>query len=415
MATITDNIDSYLVQAQNLTADTADIQDMTTANLTVTRGAAAVMEITKAEATDLTVTNLATVKLIDAQGIEVDSLVIKQNGQIKFTSNLKLASTDQDTLAIINGEGHYGDLELNNLVVKGRIVKSVNEICNMNDIEMIFDNTDNGGFPASDIEIVVSRGEEQDAVIKWDEADKCWKLGFMGAEERIITSGHAEFDADIVSNEKVRFTGADGAPVLAYYNNAFNIESRDHPIHLFSGFDIYANGGKILTTNSVGVDATTIGGKSINELMLSNTVPSLNIGRISEMPVVAAVGSIFMDSQTGNMYQYVSGRWTFIGAMNPALQRSVVGCVSVKTTNYTLQESDYAIVANASSGPITLTLPPAAAMTERMCRIKKSDNTNLVTIAASESETIDGGSIYVMRQQYQSIDLMCDGIGWYIF
>lgn len=413
MATITDNVDSYLVQADNLVATTASAQVFSAQEVSASQGAVTNLSSDNAETIDLNVTNLATIKLIDAQGIEVDNLTIKQNGQIEFTSGLSLSAADQSTMAILDSNGSYANLELNNLVVKGRVVNSVEEIYNVNGIEMMFANTDNGGFPINDIEIVIDRGNQQNAVFKWDEQDKCWKLGLAGEEERIITSGHAEFDSDIISNEKIKFGTADGRPVISYYNNALNIESRDKPIYLFSGASIYANGGKILTTNSTGINATTINGIAISNIVTSTSIPNLDMGSLEEVPISAEPGSLFIDSTTTEVYQYKLGAWRLIGSLaSNNVEKSVV----TRTTSCSLTASDSIVIANASSENITLTLPPVSASANKTLRIKKVDSdAHTVTISASGTDRIDGQQSHMLRFQYQSVDLVCNGSEWYLF
>lgn len=88
--------------------------------------------------------------------------------------------------------------------------------------------------------------------------------------------------------------------------------------------------------------------------------------------------------------------------------------VVVKTGNYNITTSDSVIVANATSGQLTLTLPLAGTAKGITYRIKKVDNINYVIIDANGAETIDGLPNCELRHQYQSVDLSCDGINWYI-
>ena len=91
--------------------------------------------------------------------------------------------------------------------------------------------------------------------------------------------------------------------------------------------------------------------------------------------------------------------------------------LSTKTSNYTLTASDSIILADATSGPITLTLPSASvAYTSGQTLIfiiKKIDSTaNSVTI--SSSNLIDGQSSQVLNVKYQSIETMSNGVTYYV-
>lgn len=72
------------------------------------------------------------------------------------------------------------------------------------------------------------------------------------------------------------------------------------------------------------------------------------------------------------------------------------------------------VLANATSGALTLTLPAAATATGKSYKIKKTDNVNPVIIDGNGSETIDGGETFTINYQYQSIELACDGASWYV-
>lgn len=89
--------------------------------------------------------------------------------------------------------------------------------------------------------------------------------------------------------------------------------------------------------------------------------------------------------------------------------------IATKTANYTLVSNDYTILGNDAGGSFILTLPPAATNANRIYNIKKiNSSTNTITVDANASETIDGSTAYVLRIQYQSITIQCDGTSWYI-
>ena len=68
---------------------------------------------------------------------------------------------------------------------------------------------------------------------------------------------------------------------------------------------------------------------------------------------------------------------------------------------------------DATSGPMTCTLPPASSVPGQVFLLKKVDSTaNVVTIAASGTDTIDGASSKRFTRQYQAMTLISDGTNW---
>jgi hypothetical protein len=88
--------------------------------------------------------------------------------------------------------------------------------------------------------------------------------------------------------------------------------------------------------------------------------------------------------------------------------------IAVKTSSYTLTTSDEFILANAASGAITITLPTAAS-NSCLYTIKKVDSSiNIVTLATTSGQTIDGGPSAQLKVQYGSISVISDGSNWLI-
>lgn len=88
--------------------------------------------------------------------------------------------------------------------------------------------------------------------------------------------------------------------------------------------------------------------------------------------------------------------------------------VVTKTANYTITNADSVILANAASGPFTLSLPPAATA-NKTYTIKKIDNTsNAVTIDGNGSETIDDALTQVVTIPKTSLTFVTDGSNWHI-
>jgi len=111
-------------------------------------------------------------------------------------------------------------------------------------------------------------------------------------------------------------------------------------------------------------------------------------------------------------------RLDFIDALALTVDAISIRVETVTTTTYTAEPTDTYIVANdtTAGGIVTITLPPAATAGEG-CQIyiKKIGNTANVVIDGNAAETIDGAATATLTTQYESIDLVCDGTGWYIF
>lgn len=73
------------------------------------------------------------------------------------------------------------------------------------------------------------------------------------------------------------------------------------------------------------------------------------------------------------------------------------------------------IMANATNGALTLTLPQASNNINKTYVITKSDSTNNpVKIDPNSSELINGASEFYLNVPYESITIICDGTQWFI-
>lgn len=88
--------------------------------------------------------------------------------------------------------------------------------------------------------------------------------------------------------------------------------------------------------------------------------------------------------------------------------------VKKKIESYTLSLNDNTILVDSSSKDIVLTLPSTSLAKGKIYKIKKISNENIVMINSDSIETIDGELSYIIEYKYQSIELVCDGIEWYV-
>jgi hypothetical protein len=93
----------------------------------------------------------------------------------------------------------------------------------------------------------------------------------------------------------------------------------------------------------------------------------------------------------------------------------------VKTSTYTVTPTDDVILADATSGAFTITLPTAAGTAptyfapSRSIVIKRvNSGANAVTIVAPASQTIDGGASYILTAQYKYVTLTPNGSNWLV-
>jgi hypothetical protein len=89
--------------------------------------------------------------------------------------------------------------------------------------------------------------------------------------------------------------------------------------------------------------------------------------------------------------------------------------VITRTSAYnTAQLSDDIIL--CSSAAFTVTLPTAVGCTGKVFTIKKTDATlaNIITIATTSSQTIDGSTTTTLNTQYETLTLQSDGANWQV-
>lgn len=76
---------------------------------------------------------------------------------------------------------------------------------------------------------------------------------------------------------------------------------------------------------------------------------------------------------------------------------------------------DGLILADATAGALTVTLPSAANRKGHEVVVKRMNSgTNAVTVTAASGETIDGAATRALATQYDSLTLVSDGTNWVI-
>lgn len=85
-----------------------------------------------------------------------------------------------------------------------------------------------------------------------------------------------------------------------------------------------------------------------------------------------------------------------------------------KTGNYTLTTTDYSVSYDTSGGIATLTLPTAVGVTGQVYKIKLVTAGNILTIATTSSQTIDGLTTYKMGTAGDSLEVHSNGANWIV-
>lgn len=89
-----------------------------------------------------------------------------------------------------------------------------------------------------------------------------------------------------------------------------------------------------------------------------------------------------------------------------------------KTANYTVTVTDgkdVFVKCDASGGNVTLSLYTSVGNPGRTVRAVKTDSsTNTCTVDPFGAQTINGAATYVLRTQYDQINILSDGVNWFI-
>lgn len=161
------------------------------------------------------------------------------------------------------------------------------------------------------------------------------------------------------------------------------------------------NAGKALIINSGGdgLDTQTISDSTISS-------PLTTKGDLISYSTLAARLGVGTDGQvlTADSSQPVGIGWF-------ADKKAFVS----KTSNFTATAAEAIISCDATSAGFTITLPTAVGISGKEYHIQKSDSSaNVVTIATTSSQTINGVTTQTLDYQYSGLTLFSDGANWRI-
>jgi len=84
------------------------------------------------------------------------------------------------------------------------------------------------------------------------------------------------------------------------------------------------------------------------------------------------------------------------------------------TASGNVVSGDYLIIADATAGAITMTLPPAALVPGRIYTFKRINaGANAVVVDGYGSETIDGALTQTLGSQWSGVTIMSNGTAWF--
>ena len=83
------------------------------------------------------------------------------------------------------------------------------------------------------------------------------------------------------------------------------------------------------------------------------------------------------------------------------------------TSDYSVQEEDEFILADATTAELTVTLPTAVDCEGKFYQIKKKDSVNNVIVDGYGAETLDGDASLTISTQYTTVGLVSDGETWW--
>lgn len=157
-----------------------------------------------------------------------------------------------------------------------------------------------------------------------------------------------------------------------------------------------------LNSSSVTLQANPVGG------FLTASSATATYLQLSSATATYAYNNVFASSISTGILK--ASDWITFNAKGSSLSS-----VTSATTNYTAVSSDTVVLADATGGSLTVTLPTAVGITGKVYRVKRQNSgANTVTVGTTSAQTIDGSTTQILAIQYTSVDLVSDGSNWEI-
>jgi hypothetical protein len=227
-------------------------------------------------------------------------------------------------------------------------------------------------------------------------------------------AGNVTVDNKLTLNSVASSTTADSVLVLnngvvekrkvspAAFGNAIrSINANKDTAQVFA----FRNSGTDLTVSTNGADSIYLNVPSASTTargVVTNTTQTFGGNKTFQDSVVAS--KTFLAGATGNANSTVQ------------VEGSMALAIKTITSSYTVTAADNTILANTTSGALTVTLPAPTSFAGRIYTIKKIGSggiDNDLTISPA-SGTIDGGSSYKIYNDWTYVTLQTDGTNWFI-
>jgi hypothetical protein len=181
-----------------------------------------------------------------------------------------------------------------------------------------------------------------------------------------------------------------------------------------------ASGAITIKLPNAPTDKSRVAIKLVSATSTINVVTILTQGSdVFDVSGGATSATLILQNQT-KTFQYVAANDIWYGtAADLPLSSLVTGSTRTVTAAYTLAGTDHVVLADATSAAFTVTLPTAVSFSGRYTIDAITTSTNLVTLATTSSQTIDGASTTSIGTQasgapWSSVDVISDGSNWRI-
>jgi hypothetical protein len=117
-------------------------------------------------------------------------------------------------------------------------------------------------------------------------------------------------------------------------------------------------------------------------------------------------------SYVGDQLESLSSQLETVGTRSLTAGGGLLLSRVTKSEAYALTDQDYQVWGDTSLSGFTLTLPDARVVGDGKTYVIKNIGFNVLTVATTSSQTIDGSTTFDLTTQYESIVLTCDGSNW---
>lgn len=242
----------------------------------------------------------------------------------------------------------------------------------------------------------------------------------------IVTAGTQTFGGDKTFNNALTVNGA------TTLNNLTNNTSSDTVLVSVNGViqkrtvsaSAFGNAIRSINGNRDSAQKIAFMNQGTDLTVSTNTRDSifLNVpdasptarGVVTNAPQTIAGTKTFQDTTKAAMALIVGSN----GSANSTTQLTGSLSLGIRTTtgSTSLTGTDNTLLANTTGGAITVTLPAPSGLTGRIYTIKKIGSggiDNALTITPT-SATIDGGSTYIIYNDWTYVTIQTDGTNWFI-